>query len=155
LAGGGPPGRRSGSARRPAERGRLDIAAGGLVAIGEHLVGDARNDVLDQARPMMALYVGGMGARGKNFYNDLARAYGYEAEAETVQNLYLEGKKDEAAAAIPREWLELSNFVGPEGFVRERVAAYAEAGVTALMINPAGPDPVADVERMRSIADDA
>ena len=146
---------RKGLERRPAERGRLDIAAGGLVAIGEHLVGATRNDVLDQARPNMALYVGGMGARGQNFYNDVARAYGYEKEAEIVQDLYLAGRKDEAAAAIPQEWLELSNFVGPEGFVRERVAAYAEAGVTVLMIRPAGPDPVADVERMRSIVDGA
>jgi len=111
--------------------------------------------VLDQTRPTMALYVGGMGARGQNFYNDVARAYGYEKEAEIVQDLYLAGRKDEAAAAIPQEWLELSNFVGPEGFVRERVAAYAEAGVTVLMIRPTGPDPVADVERMRSIVDGA
>lgn len=58
--------------------------------------------MLDQARPTMALYVGGMGARGQNFYNDVARAYGYEKEAEIVQDLYLLGRKDEAAAAIPQ-----------------------------------------------------
>ena len=62
---------------------------------------------------MTALYVGGMGARGKNFYNDLARRYGYEKEAVDIQDLYLDGKKDEAAAHVPAEWLELSNLVGP------------------------------------------
>ena len=54
-------------------------------------------------RPALALYIGGMGARGKNFYNDLAVRYGYEAEAKTIQDLYLDGKKDEAAAAVPDE----------------------------------------------------
>ena len=62
---------------------------------------------------MMALYVGGMGARGKNFYNDVAQRYGYEKEAVEIQDLYLDGKKDEAATHVPGEWLELSNLVGP------------------------------------------
>ncbi len=62
---------------------------------------------------MMALYVGGMGARGKNFYNTVAQRYGYEQEAVDIQDLYLEGKKEEAATHVPGEWLELSNLVGP------------------------------------------
>ena len=61
---------------------------------------------------MTALYVGGMGARGKNFYNDLARRYGYVDEAIEIQDLYLDGKKDEAAAKVPAEWLEKTSLVG-------------------------------------------
>ena len=87
-----------------------------------------------------------------------ARGECAEVGAEDVLALAVDDLKDlpdEAAAAIPQEWLELSNFVGPEGFVRERVAAFAEAGVTVLMIRPAGPDALADVERMRALADQA
>ncbi len=90
----------------------------------------------------MALYVGGMGARGKNFYNDICRDYGYEQEAVDIQDLYLDGKKDEAAARVPGEWLELSNLVGPKSYIKERVGAFKEAGVTVLSVNPVGPDAV-------------
>src|SRR5215218_1557175 len=99
----------AGTAKRPAELGPLQVAAGGMVAIGEDVKG-----MLDFARPMFALYIGGMGARGKNFYNDLVREYGYEAEAAKIQDLYLEGKKDDAAALVPDELLEMCNLVGPE-----------------------------------------
>ncbi|MEI7548447.1 MAG: LLM class F420-dependent oxidoreductase, partial [Actinomycetota bacterium] len=115
---------KAGLAKRSPDRNRLDISAGGMLAIDEKLVGDERMKVLDLGRPNMALYVGGMGARGKNFYNDIARAYGYEREADEVQDLYLAGKKVEAAAALPGEWLELSNLVGPRSYVKERIAAY-------------------------------
>ena len=87
-------------------------------------------------RPALALYIGGMGARGKNFYNDLAVRYGYEAEAKTIQDLYLDGKKDEAAAAVPTSWCKASSLIGPESYVAERIAAFAEAGVTTLMLQP-------------------
>lgn len=103
---------------------------------------------------MIALYVGGMGARGKNFYNDLAQRYGYEAEARTIQDLYLDGKKDEAAAAVPDELVELTSLIGPEGFVRERLAALAESGATTLNVTLAGTreERVALVERVRDLA---
>ena len=65
-------------------------------------------------RPQLALYVGGMGARGKNFYNDLAVRYGYEEEAKEIQDLYLDGKKDEAAAAVPEELVRAVSLIGPE-----------------------------------------
>jgi F420-dependent oxidoreductase-like protein len=146
---------KAGLAKRDPSRGRLDIAAGGMLAIDEGLTGDAQRKVLDLGRPNMALYVGGMGARGKNFYNDIARAYGYEKEAVEVQDLYLEGRKEEAAAALPGEWLELANLVGPPGYVRERVAAFKEAGVTVLSVNPVGSDPVRQIETLRSLVDDA
>lgn len=90
----------------------------------------------DQLRPGIALYVGGMGARRRNFYNDLARRYGYEAEAAAIQDLYLEGRKDEAAAAVPDGLVDEICLVGPEARIAERIAAYREAGVTTLIVAP-------------------
>jgi F420-dependent oxidoreductase-like protein len=133
--------------------GQLQISAGGMVAIGDELTGDAQARILDFARPNVALYVGGMGARDKNFYNTILQKYGYVQEAITIQDLYLDGKKDEAAAAVPAEMLEKTNLVGPAGYVRERIAAYREAGVTHLSVNPVGKDPVAAVEQLRSLID--
>ncbi len=144
---------KAGLAKRDPARKRLDIAAGGMLAIDESLVGEERTKILDFARPNMALYVGGMGARGKNFYNDIARSYGYEREAVDVQDLYLDGKKEAAAASLPGEWLELSNLVGPKSYIKERVAAFREAGVTVLSVNPVGPNPVQQIELLREIVD--
>jgi hypothetical protein len=84
----------------------------------------------------VALYVGGMGAKGKNFYNELAIRYGYEKEAEIIQDLYLSGKKHEAEAAVPDEFLELTTLCGPKGYVAERIAAFKAAGVTHLQVHP-------------------
>jgi F420-dependent oxidoreductase-like protein len=146
---------RAGLAKRPPELGPLEIAAGGTVAIGEELVGERAGALRDIARPLVALYVGGMGARGKNFYNDLARWYGYEQEAVEIQDLYLDGHKDEAAAAVPADWLEKSSLVGPPSYIAERVAAYKKAGVTVLSVDPVGPDRVKTVEQLRAIVDAA
>ena len=120
--------------------------AGGMVAIGE---GPDTKALLDFARPIFALYVGGMGAKGKNFYNDVARAYGYEKEAEEIQDLYLSGKKQEAEALVPTEWLEAANLVGPASYVKERIAAFREAGVTDLNITPVSEDPAATVAQVK------
>jgi F420-dependent oxidoreductase-like protein len=132
----------AGRARRTL--GPLDVVAGGLLAIGDDVTA-----LRELARPSVALYVGGMGARDRNFYNDLMRRYGYEAEARTIQDLYLAGRKEEAAAAVPDEFLELSSLVGPAGHVKERVEAFREAGVTMLNVSPVGPDPVGDVRTLR------
>ena len=113
--------------------GPLQISAGGLLAIGD---GPEVTGLRELARPMAALYIGGMGARGRNFYNDLARRYGFEKEAAEIQDLYLDGKKNEAAAAVPAELLEATSLCGPEGYVKERLAAFAEAGVTHLQVIP-------------------
>ena len=137
-----------GLAKRPADLPPLDIVAGGLVSIGKH--DEAAKD-RERLRPMMALYIGGMGAKGKNFYNDVCRAYGYEREAEQIQDLYLAGKKDEAAALVPAELLELGSLCGDEKFVAERIAAYKEAGVTTLSLNPVGPDPARTIARVREL----
>ncbi|CAB4583840.1 MAG: LLM class F420-dependent oxidoreductase [Actinobacteria bacterium] len=135
----------AGMAKRDPSLGPLEICAGGLVAIG-----DDKSDIAELARPMAALYVGGMGAKGRNFYNDLMCRYGYEEEAEKIQDLYLEGKKDEAAALVPSEFLKLTNLCGPEGFVRERIEAYAAAGVNVLNIIPVGENPTAIIEKLKT-----
>jgi F420-dependent oxidoreductase-like protein len=109
---------------------------------------------LAAAKPMLALYLGGMGAKGRNFYNDLVKRYGYEAEAEAIQDLYLEGKKDEAAALIPDALLEGTTLCGSEGYVKERLAAYKESGVTVLNVTPVGPDPVKLIEQVKTWIDD-
>jgi hypothetical protein len=93
--------------------------------------------------------VGGMGAKGRNFYNDLACHYGYEKEAAEIQELYLGGNKRDAEALIPLEWLEAANLVGPESYVKERIAAFAESGVTSLNITPVGEDPAAIVAKLK------
>lgn len=142
---------KSGQAERAADLGPLQISAGGMVAIGEELTGDARSRILDFGRPTTALYVGGMGARDKNFYNTICQRYGYVEEAIEIQDLYLAGKKEEAAAAVPAEMLEKTNLVGPAGYVKERLAAYKEAGVTHLQVSPVGANPVQTVEQLRSM----
>ncbi|WP_330279383.1 LLM class F420-dependent oxidoreductase [Streptomyces sp. NBC_00569] len=134
-----------GAAKRAPELGPLQVVAGGLLAIGEDAAA-AR----DLARPNIALYVGGMGAVGKNFYNDLAVAYGYEKEAKLIQELYLSGKKKEAEAAVPDEFCELMSLCGPESYVRERVEAFRAAGVTMLNVIPVGPEPARLVETVKN-----
>jgi len=135
-----------GTAKRSPDLAPLEISAGGIVAIGE---GPETKAMLDFARPLYALYVGGMGARGKNFYNDLACQYGYEKEAKEIQDLYLSGKKKEAEALVPLEWLEAGNLVGPESYVKERLAAFAEAGVSVLSVVPATADPAATIAQIK------
>ncbi len=136
----------AGAAKRSAELGPLQVTAGGMLAIGEDVKG-----MLDFARPMFALYVGGMGAKGKNFYNEMACQYGYEAEAAKIQDLYLSGKKKEAEALVPLEWLEAANLVGPASYVQERVAAFTEAGVTHLQVMPAAADPAAELGKLKAM----
>ncbi len=133
-----------GGARRAGSLAPLEIAAGGLVAIGDGL-----DDVLDLVRPMAALYIGGMGAKGRNFYNTLTRRYGYDREAEEIQDLYLSGKKIEAAAAVPLELLRQTNLVGPAGWVRERIAAFRQAGTTVLNVTAMGPDALETIEQLK------
>ena len=135
---------RAGAAKRPESLAPLEICAGGMVAVGEDVKG-----MLDFARPMFALYIGGMGAKGKNFYNELAIRYGYEQEAAESQELYLGGNKRDAEALVPLELLEMCNLVGPESYVKERIAAFRESGVTNLQIVPVADDPAGLVRQMK------
>jgi len=133
-----------GTAQRQEGLAPLEVVAGGMVAIGDDV-----KSMLDLARPQFALYIGGMGARGKNFYNQLACDYGYEAEAKQIQDLYLDGKKKEAEAAVPLELLEQVNLVGPASHVKERIEAFRESGVTNLQVTPASDDPAAVVRQLK------
>jgi alkanesulfonate monooxygenase SsuD/methylene tetrahydromethanopterin reductase-like flavin-dependent oxidoreductase (luciferase family) len=92
-----------------------------------------------------------MGARGQNFYTELAMRYGYEAEARRIQDLYLDGHKDEAAKAVPRAVLTSTNLVGSVAEVSERLAAYRAAGVTHLQVMPMTPDPVKAIDQLRDL----
>lgn len=139
----------AGKELRAPELGELEVVAQALVAVGDDVA-----EVREMARPMLALYVGGMGAKGRNFYNDLACRYGYEAEAAKIQDLYLDGKKEEAAQAVPEGLLESATICGPEGYVRERLAAYKESGVTVLNVTPFDRDVPGLVTRLKSWCDD-
>lgn len=92
----------------------------------------------DMFRPYTALYVGGMGSRKQNFYNQLAQRMGYEKEAAEIQDKYLAGDKEGAAAAIPQQLIDSTTLLGSVDRIADRMRAYAEAGVTTLTINPAG-----------------
>jgi F420-dependent oxidoreductase-like protein len=100
------------------------------------MISDDVDSARDAMRHYVALYVGGMGSRKQNFYNALVRRYGFEEAADTVQSLYLEGRKDEAAAALPGELIDTVTLVGPRERVRERLEVYRSAGVGTLMVAP-------------------
>ncbi len=121
----------AGKAKRAPELGELDVVGQAVLAIGDDV-----EDFLEFGRPMAALYIGGMGAKGKNFYNDLCRRYGWEKEAELIQDLYLAGKKEEAAKHVPYELLQKMSLIGSEGHVKERLAAMKESGITTLNVTP-------------------
>ncbi|PXX05334.1 LLM class F420-dependent oxidoreductase [Mycolicibacterium moriokaense] len=126
---------RAGFAKRDPDLGPLDIMVSAPLAIGDDV-----DDRLAWAKPQLALYIGGMGARGKNFYHNLATSYGYGDVANHLQDLYLDGKKAEAIEAVPDELVRNVSLVGPRGFIKERIAAYAEAGVTTLLLQPLSGD---------------
>jgi F420-dependent oxidoreductase-like protein len=100
------------------------------------LTSDDRAAARDAMRPYLALYVGGMGSRKQNFYNALVRRYGFEDAAQRVQDLYLEGHKEEAAAALPGELIDAVSLCGPADVVSERLAMFRDAGVGTLMVSP-------------------
>jgi F420-dependent oxidoreductase-like protein len=128
----------------------LDVIAQAGLAIGDDTSG-----LLDLGRSSLALYIGGMGARGRNFYNDLAVRYGYEQEAAAIQEAYLAGRKQEAEALVPASLLEGTSLIGPRSLVAERVAAMRESGVTTLNVAPLAAthaERVALIEQIRDLA---
>jgi len=139
-----------GKARRDPALGTLDVIASAPLAIGDDVTG-----LRDLTRPVFALYIGGMGARGRNFYYDLACRFGYESEADTIQEAYLAGRKDEAAALVPADLVEKTALIGPAGYVAERLEAFRAAGVTTLNVTPLAATHaarLADIERVRALA---
>ena len=141
-----------GGAKRDPALGRLDVHVGVALAIGDDV-----HRLHDVTRPGRALYIGGMGARGRNFYNDLASRFGYAEAARQIQDLYLAGQKKEAEAAVPEDLLVKTSLIGSEGHVRDRLSALAESGVTTLTVRPMAPDHAGRlrlVERLRALADE-
>ena len=126
----------AGKAKRDPALGPLDVMVHTSLAIGDDV-----EDRLSWVKPQLALYLGGMGAVGRNFYHNLATRYGYGEVADKIQELYLSGKKGEAINLVPDEMVRAMSLVGPRGFIAERLAAFAEAGVTTLLVSPAAADP--------------
>ena len=138
-----------GLAKRAPDLGPLDVVAGGEVAIGPGAEGHR-----ERTRNFVALYVGGMGSRAQNFYNSLFRRYGYEEEATAIQDLFLDRKREEAAAAVPSDFLEATSLCGDDDFVRNQVARYRYAGVTNLIVRPVGDDRIGTLKKLRAIVDE-
>ncbi len=124
---------RAGRAKVGATLEGFDVCPTMPMAIGDDIAALA-----DNFRPYTALYVGGMGSRKQNFYNQLARRMGYEKEAAEVQDKYLAGDKQGAAAAIPHDLMDRTCLLGPVERIADRMRGYAEAGVTTLSLMPAG-----------------
>jgi F420-dependent oxidoreductase-like protein len=121
------------------------------VAPSVHVVlGDDLDACFAAVKPTLALYIGGMGARGKNFYNDLARRYGYEAEAALIQDLYLDGKQKEAIAAVPDALVDEVALCGPKERIAERVARFRDAGVSTLIVSPNDPSSAKAMAEIRA-----
>ncbi|WP_370615282.1 LLM class F420-dependent oxidoreductase [Mumia sp. Pv 4-285] len=136
----------AGLAKRDTSLGPFQIVSGGPMAVGddvEHL------RELDRAH--LTFYVGAMGPREANFYNRVVRQYGWEAEAEKVQDLYLDGHVAEATAALPTQLLEGTSLIGDESYLRDRLQAYRTSGVTVVQVTPVGPDPMGDLHRFAEI----
>jgi F420-dependent oxidoreductase-like protein len=116
-------------------------------------VTDDLQSARDAMRPFIALYVGGMGSRKQNFYNQLVCRYGFEEQAKVIQDLYLEGKREDAMAAIPDALIDQVSLCGPKDVVRERLAVYRDAGVGTLGVTPIAFTKDDRLEQLRLIAE--
>jgi F420-dependent oxidoreductase-like protein len=125
----------AGAAKRDPALGPLDVMVHASLAIGDNV-----DERLAWVKPQLALYLGGMGAKGRNFYHNLATRYGFGEAADRIQELYLSGRKQEAIDAVPDELVRGMSLIGPRGYIAERLAAFAEAGVTTLLLAPLAAD---------------
>jgi len=116
-------------------------------------ISDDRELARNLMRPVLALYIGGMGSRDQNFYNKLVQRYGFEDAAQEIQDLYLDGKREEAGAAIPDELIDLVSLAGPRDVVRDRLAAFRDGGVGTLMITPMAFNADDRIEQLRAVAE--
>ncbi|MEI7716346.1 MAG: LLM class F420-dependent oxidoreductase [Mycobacterium sp.] len=135
----------AGFAKRDPALGPLDVTVHTALAIGDDV-----DDRLAWVKPQLALYIGGMGAKGRNFYHNLATRYGFGEVADRIQELYLSGRKQEAIAAVPDELVRGISLIGSRGHVAERLAAFADSGVTTLLVGPLAAD---SRESMRFVED--
>ncbi|MTD14186.1 LLM class F420-dependent oxidoreductase [Nakamurella sp. YIM 132087] len=138
----------AGAARRDPALGSLDVVVRLPLAVGEDT-----EPLLPQVRAKLALYIGGMGSRGHNFYNDLAVRYGYPEAAEKIQDLFLAGRMAEAAAAVPDDLVAATALVGTVDQLRERVTALRAAGVTLLNVEPLAAEHTRRVEDVAALRD--
>jgi F420-dependent oxidoreductase-like protein len=116
-------------------------------------VSEDREAARNLMRPFLALYIGGMGSREQNFYNKLVQRYGFEAAAEEVQDLYLDGKREEAGAAIPDELIDMVSLCGPRDVVRDRLQAFRQGGVQTLIVTPMAFTAQERIEQLRAVAE--
>jgi F420-dependent oxidoreductase-like protein len=116
-------------------------------------ISDDRELARNLMRPVLALYIGGMGSRKQNFYNNLVKRYGFEEAAAEIQDLYLDGKKAEAGDAIPDALIDSVSLCGPRDVVRDRLAAFRDAGVGTLMVSPMAFTPDERIEQLRLVAE--
>jgi alkanesulfonate monooxygenase SsuD/methylene tetrahydromethanopterin reductase-like flavin-dependent oxidoreductase (luciferase family) len=143
----------------------LDQVRAGAAQVGRDLTGfevcptvslwidDDHSAARNRMRHSLALYVGGMGSRHHNVYADLIRAYGFGQSADEAQDLYLAGRKHEAAAALPEALIDLVTLCGPPGAVRDRLAGFAEAGVTTVLLSPATANAEHFIDQLRKISE--
>jgi F420-dependent oxidoreductase-like protein len=136
----------AGTAKRDPALGPLDIMVHASLAIGDDV-----EERLAWVKPQLALYIGGMGAKGRNFYHNLATRYGFGEVANQIQELYLSGRKREATDLVPDELVRGMSLVGPRGFIAERLAVFAEAGVTTLLVSPLAADPKESVRYVEEV----
>ncbi|GAB4010621.1 LLM class F420-dependent oxidoreductase [Nocardioides ultimimeridianus] len=137
----------AGLAKRDPSLGELDIQ----LQISYHL-GEPSPEEVQKVRDQLALYIGGMGARDKNFYNQLACRYGYEDEAKEIQDLYLSGQKAEAARIVPADLVEAVTLMGDEDSIRRQLTELDDAGVRTLLINPVAADPADRVAHVQALS---
>lgn len=137
---------RRGLLEREPQLASPEVVGGGLLAIGEDI-----GHLVDLGRSTLALYIGGMGARDKNFYFELACNYGYEEQALKIREFYLSGEKTKAMAEVPEDLLRATSLIGPRSYIEDRVAAYKESGVTIMNVTPVGTNPSASFAKFAEI----
>jgi F420-dependent oxidoreductase-like protein len=139
--------------REGAERAGRSLDGFDMAPTVNAYVSDDRELARNLMRPALALYIGGMGSRKQNFYNNLVQRYGFEAAAKEIQDLYLDGKQAEAAEAIPAELIDLVSLCGPRDVVRDRIAAFRDAGVGTLVVMPMAFGANDRIEQLRAVAE--
>jgi F420-dependent oxidoreductase-like protein len=141
------------SLREGAERAGRDPGEIEVCPTVDLIVTDDVDAGRDAVRPVIALYVGGMGSRDRNFYNRIVSSYGFEEAAREVQDLYLDGRKEEAAAALPAELIDAVTLIGPPDAIRDRLGAYRDAGVGTLIVSALSQTVGDRADQLRQVAE--
>jgi len=137
----------AGKAKRSPDLGELSVFGDAQLCLGE---GEDVAAAREGARNHVGFYVGGMGAKSKNYYNDLFKRYGWVEQAEKIQDLFLGGQRAEAMAAVPDEYVDSANLIGDESRIKERLAVYKDVGVTHLTVAPTGSNALDDISAVKA-----